>query len=83
MPVYIHMTWSLNSLVPVVEDRMVKRRVEASFPYKMPNNIMMRYVMAVLDKHVAESIKTSEAIAPRLELLVSWPTFNITESDHL
>ena len=73
-PVYIHMTRSLNSLVPVVEVQMVKirrRRVEASFRYKVPNDIMTWYVIAVLDAHVAESVKTPEARAWRLILLVS------------
>ncbi|KAK3173167.1 hypothetical protein OEA41_006496 [Lepraria neglecta] len=72
MPVYIHMTRSLNSLVPVVEDRMVKirrRRVEASFPYKVPNDIITWYVIAVLGAHTAESVKTPEAIASRLIFL--------------
>ena len=74
MPVYIHMTRSLNSLVPVVEDRMVKirpKRAKASFPYKLPNDIMTWCVIAVLDTHIAEPVKTPEAIASRLILLVS------------
>ena len=74
MPVYIYMTRSLSSLVPVVEDRIVKirrRRAEASFPSKVPNSIMAWYVIAILDVYIAESVKTPEAIASRLILLVS------------
>lgn len=52
-------------------DVIKRRREDPSCQDKKHNNFMTWYVMAVLESDIVPSVKTPEAIAQRLLLLVS------------
>lgn len=75
VPIYIHMSFAMRAILPEVNSRiesLKRKRGDASRISDEPQDFMTWYVVAVLDSGIAESLKTPEAMAHRLLLLV-WP----------
>lgn len=73
VPIYIHMSFATRIILPEVKSRIQsvrRKKADASSFIDEPQDFITLYVVAVLNSGIAESLKTPEAIAHRLLLLV-------------
>lgn len=75
IPISIHLSLAMRIILPQVKFRIEnvrRKKADPSFTFDGPQDFMTWYVAAVLGSGIAEYLKTPEAIAHRLILLV-WP----------